>query len=60
MGSIWDIGTKYWYVLPQGFESRICTLIIPTSSTIGTVTKVVGKSSSGVTSLPTIPVADIP
>jgi hypothetical protein len=36
-GSTWDIATKYWYVLPQVFESQICTLTIPTSSTTDTV-----------------------
>jgi hypothetical protein len=39
-GSTWDIGTKYWYALPQEFEYQIGTLTIPTSSTINTVTKV--------------------
>ncbi len=43
MGSTWDIGTKYIYVIPQGFGSRICTLTIPTICKIDTVTKVVGK-----------------
>ncbi len=41
-GSTWDIGTKCWYVLPQGFESWMCTLTTPTICTIDIVTKVVG------------------
>jgi hypothetical protein len=41
--STWNIGKKYWHVLPQGFEYQICTLTIPTSSTINTKTKVVGR-----------------
>jgi hypothetical protein len=43
MGSTWDIGTKFWYVLPQGFESQMCALTFPTIFTIGTVTKVVRR-----------------
>ncbi len=43
MGSTWDIGTKFWYVLPQGFESRMCTLTIPTICTINTMMKVVKR-----------------
>ncbi len=39
--STWDIGTKYRYVIPQGFGSQMCTLTIPTICTIDTVTKVV-------------------
>jgi hypothetical protein len=42
VGFSWDIVLKYWYEIPQGFEYQICTLTIPTSSTINTVTKVVG------------------
>jgi hypothetical protein len=42
-GSTRDIGTKYRYVIPQGFESRMCTLTISTICTIHTVAKVVGR-----------------
>ncbi len=42
-GSTWDIGTNYRYVIPQGFESQMCTLTIPTICTINTVMNVVGK-----------------
>ncbi len=42
-GSTWDIGTKNWCVIPQGFGSRMCTLTIPTICTINTVTKVVSR-----------------
>jgi hypothetical protein len=41
--STWDIGTNYWYEIPQDFEYWICTLTIPTSSTMDTVTRVVGR-----------------
>jgi hypothetical protein len=43
MGSTWDIGTKYWYVLPKGVESCMCILTMPTSSTIDTMLKVEGR-----------------
>ncbi len=43
MGSTWDIGTKYRYVIPQDFGSQTCTLTIPTTCTIDTLTKVVGR-----------------
>ncbi len=43
MGSTWDIGTKYRYVIPQGFGSQMCTLTIPTICTIDTVMKVVRR-----------------
>ncbi len=42
-GSTWDIGTKYRYVIPQGFGSRMCTLTNLTIFTINTVTKVVRR-----------------
>jgi hypothetical protein len=43
MVATWDIGTKYCYEIPQGFEYRICTLTILTISTINILTKVVGR-----------------
>ena len=53
-GSTWDIGTKCMYVIPQGFWSQMCSLTIPTICTFDTVTKGVGKSSSGMTAAPSM------